>query len=66
MLHNIFLHPNKPKLLKHLESQDLHSKASQERDVLELGDPRSSIGVQNLINNACLIIILCCLPFSTF
>ena len=29
-----------------------------------MGDPRSSIGVQNLINNACLIMILCGFPFS--
>jgi len=49
---------------KHLEYQDLHSKASKGRDVLELRDPRSSIGVQNLINNACLIMIL--FAFFTF
>jgi hypothetical protein len=28
------------------------------REVPELGDPRSSIGVQNVINNDCWIIIL--------
>jgi hypothetical protein len=51
---------------KHLESQDLCLKASQEREVPELGDPRRFIGVQNIINNACLIMILCCLPYSFF
>jgi hypothetical protein len=31
--------------------QDFHSKASRRRKVPELGDPRSSIGFQNVINN---------------
>ena len=31
--------------------QDFHSKASRRREVPELGDPRSSIGFQNVINN---------------
>jgi hypothetical protein len=38
---------------KRLQSHDLYSKPSQWREIPKLGDPRSSIGIQNVISNLC-------------